>query len=56
MTVKELIKELEQLPEHCKELQIKVDDMSRDRDTYNPNYVCVSYDDCMKKCVIIGRK
>ena len=56
MTVKELITELEKLPENSKELQVKVDDMSRDRGTYTPDYVRVSYDDCIHRCVIIGRK
>jgi hypothetical protein len=56
MTVRELIKELESLPEHSKDLPLRAEGSSRNYDTYTPNDVRVSYDDCQRRCVIIGRK
>ena len=56
MTARELIKELECIPEHSKDLPLKVESGLKTYDTYTPDRVSVSYDDCQRRCVVIGRK
>lgn len=56
MTVREWIKELNNLPEHLKDERLEVSMMTRGSDTYTPNHTYVTFDDCGRKCVVISVK
>nr|DAT96436.1 MAG TPA: hypothetical protein [Bacteriophage sp.] len=53
MTVRELIKELNNLPESFKDLPIAVDCGLKDRSTKNPNTVHMSWDECHIQSIIL---
>lgn len=53
MTVRELIKELNNLPESFKDLPISVDCGLKDRSTKNPDNVHMGWDECNIQSVIL---